>query len=144
MADWTVHASSTAVFGRVLLDARNHHYVIDGPERNGCPGEALTPVESFLSGVVACSVELIQVIARETDTPLDSVEATIEGTIDREHLVRDDITVFSSVAIAVTLRGALTDDDGARLVAAFQARCPLYGTVRAATPDVSVVHTVAP
>jgi hypothetical protein len=43
-------ARSTDVFGRVLCDAREQHFVIDGPVWNGCPGEELTPGEAFLAG----------------------------------------------------------------------------------------------
>jgi uncharacterized OsmC-like protein len=142
MADYAVHATTTAVFGRVLVNARHHHLVVDGPVANGCPGEAITPVEAFLGAVAACAVERVQVAAQETDTPLDEVDATIEGTIDRAQALRDDLTIFSSVVLRITMRGALDDAAAGRLVAMFQARCPLYGTVRAATPDVTVTHEV--
>ncbi len=64
MAKYDVQALSTDIFGRVLCSARNHHFVVDGPVQNGCPGEAITPAEMFLGGVAACGVELMQVIAR--------------------------------------------------------------------------------
>ena len=121
MADYSVHAASTATFGRVLLDARDQHLVIDGPVANGCPGEALTPAETFLGGVAACAVELVQVIARDTGVTVDSVEAEIGGTIDRAHAIRDDVTIFSSVALHFTIRG-VGDEDAARLVTTFKGR----------------------
>ena len=65
MAQYEVQARSTETFGRGLCSARNHHFVVDGPVQNGCPGEAITPAELFLAGVAACGVELVQVIARE-------------------------------------------------------------------------------
>ena len=40
---YATEAQSTDTFGRVLCTARNHHFVIDGPVQNGCPGEAVTP-----------------------------------------------------------------------------------------------------
>ena len=49
--EYSVHAASTDTFGRVLATARNHHFVVDGPVNNGCPGEAVTPAELFLAGV---------------------------------------------------------------------------------------------
>src|SRR5688572_15704183 len=67
--EYDVHARSTATFGRVLCSARTHHFIIDGPVANGCPGEALTPPESFLSWVAACAVELVQVVARAQSVP---------------------------------------------------------------------------
>ena len=81
--EYTVRAQSTDTFGRVLCSARNHHFIVDGPAQNGCPGEAITPVEQFLSAVAACGVELVQVIAKEQGIDPPSVHVTIEGMIDR-------------------------------------------------------------
>src|SRR5205807_3506430 len=62
--EYAAQAASTDTFGRVLCSARNHHFVVDGPVQNGCPGEAINPAELFLSGVAACGVELVQVLAK--------------------------------------------------------------------------------
>ena len=119
--DYLVRAVSTATFGRVLLSSRSHHVVVDGPVRNGCPGEALTPVELFLGSVASCAAELVQVIARETGVALAGVAAEMTGTVDRAHGVRSDVTVFRSAALRFTLRG-VGDEDAAVLVEAFKAR----------------------
>lgn len=132
----TVHAATTDVFGRVLLNARQHHFVIDGPVQNNCPGEALTPAESFLAGVAACGVELVQVIAREDGVAIGTVNATIYAKLDRDNPVRADLTVFNQVKITFRVTGT-THDTATALVEKFSRRCPLYGTVAAACPDVS-------
>lgn len=114
-------ARSTDVFGRVLCRARHHHFVIDGPVTNGCPGEALTPPEAFLAAVAACGVELVHVIARDTGEAAGGVSVEIEGTIDRSRQPREDVTVFTSVRMDFTLAG--TDDAAAaRLVEGFKRR----------------------
>jgi uncharacterized OsmC-like protein len=119
--DTLVRAATTGTFGRVLLSAGTNHLVVDGPTRNGCPGEAITPAELFLGGVASCAAELVEVIARADGLPLASVEAEIAGVIDREHAIRSDVTIFSSVDLRFTLRG-VDDEQGARLVRAFQDR----------------------
>jgi hypothetical protein len=81
--EYEAKAASTDTFGRVLCSTRNHHFVVDGPVQNGCPGEAINPAELFLSGVAACGVELVQVLAKLQDVPLHSIAADIRGTIDR-------------------------------------------------------------
>src|SRR5947209_16195578 len=68
---YQTRARSTDTFGRVLVSARDQHHIVDGPVQNGCPGEAITPAEMFLSGVAACGVELIQVLAKQQNVPLD-------------------------------------------------------------------------
>ena len=111
--EYEVRAKSTDVFGRVLCSAREHHFIVDGPVQNGCPGEELTPPEVFLSGVASCGVELLHVIARAEDIPLARVSATIHGTVDRGNQPRGDVTVFNSVRLRFTLGGT----DAARAAA---------------------------
>src|SRR3954469_9043534 len=96
---YVVQAGSTGTFGRVLLSARTQHLVVDGPSQNGCPGEAVTPAELFLGGVASCAAELVQVVARGNGSSLTRVTAEIAGTVDRAHVHRDDVTVFSAVAL---------------------------------------------
>lgn len=111
--DYEVRATSTATFGRVLCSARRHHFVVDGPVKNGCPGEALTPPELFLAGVASCGVELLHVIARDDGLPLESVDVRIAAAIDPEAQPREDATLFTAVHLRFTLRGT----DGASAAA---------------------------
>jgi uncharacterized OsmC-like protein len=115
------NARSTDTFGRVLVSARDQHLIADGPVANGCPGEAITPAELFLSGVAACGVELIQVLAKQLDVPLRSVGAAIEATQDPSAPVRPDLNLFNSVHIALEL-GGVTEAQGSDLVARFKRR----------------------
>src|SRR5919197_1200536 len=103
---YAVRARSTDTFGRVLCSARDQHLISDGPPQNGCPGEAIGPAELFLSGVAACAVELVQVLAREQDLPLKGVRASIEGnTGDPSAAARPDVSLFSPVRLRFELAG---------------------------------------
>jgi uncharacterized OsmC-like protein len=118
---YQTNARSTETFGRVLVNARDQHLVVDGPVQNGCPGEAPTPAELFLSGVAACGVELIQVLAKQLDVPLRSVHAAIEATQNPSAPVRPDVNLFNTVRINLELSG-VTPEQGADLVARFKRR----------------------
>ena len=118
---YQVAARSTDVFGRVLCSARQHHFVIDGPVQNGCPGEELTPAEAFLAGIAACAVELIHVFAREEELPLRTVQAGIEGDLDRDNPARPDVTVFNRVNLRIRLEG-VDGGQAERLVERFKGR----------------------
>jgi uncharacterized OsmC-like protein len=119
--EYDVAARSTDVFGRVLCSARDHQYIIDGPVQNGCPGEEVTPVEAFLSAVAACGVELIHVIAKTENRPLERVAVKIHGWSDRAKQTRTDVTTLNGVALDFTLWG--TDDaNAAALVESFKRR----------------------
>jgi len=102
--NYEVDARSTDVFGRVLCHARDHHFIVDGPVQNGCPGEELTPPEVFLSGVAACGVELVQVIAREQDKKVGSVHLVVRGIVDRGNQARTDVTVLNALHLDFEFR----------------------------------------
>ena len=121
LREYEVHAQSTDTFGRVLCGCRNHHFVADGPVQNGCPGEAVTPAELFLSGVAACGVELLQVLARDRALPLQSARVSITGVMDRARPVRPDVALFNSVRLKFQLAG-VTREQGTELVEAFKGR----------------------
>jgi len=118
---YEVHARSTDVFGRVLCDARDQHFVVDGPVQNGCPGEAVTPAELFLSGVASCGVELLSVLAQGQQVPLRAARVAIQGINDPMHPVRPDVNLFNSVHLTFTLSG-VSEEQGQMLVAAFKQR----------------------
>ena len=119
--EYAVDARSTATFGRVLCSARTHHFIVDGPVANGCPGEELTPPEAFLAGVASCGVELVQVIARETNAEIGPVSVSLHGTLDRSRQARTDVTLFNSVRLDFTVHG--TDGStAAALVEGFRRR----------------------
>src|SRR5919198_3864923 len=100
---YQTRARSTDTFGRVLVSARDQHIIVDGPRQNGCPGEAITPAELFLSGVAACGVELIQVLAKQQNVPLRSVSAEIQALQNPAAPVRPDLNLFNSVSISIEL-----------------------------------------
>src|ERR1044071_8444138 len=102
---YEVGASSSGVFGRVLCRSRNHHFVVDGPEQNGCPGEEITPAELFLAGVAACGVELIHVLAKSANISLRAVDVRIHGSIDRSKPVRSEVSLFNSVRLQFQMEG---------------------------------------
>ncbi|MBV9582387.1 MAG: OsmC family protein [Chloroflexi bacterium] len=118
---YQTRAQSTETFGRVLVSARDQHLIADGPVQNGCPGEAIGPGELFLSGVAACGVELIQVLARQDGVPLRSISASIEARQDRSAPVRPDVSLFNSVHVHFEL-GGVSEAQGQDLVNRFKAR----------------------
>ena len=119
--EYRVDARSTDVFGRVLCSARDHHFVVDGPVQNGCPGEELTPPELFLASVAACGVELVTVIAREQGKTVGAVQLGVYGKLDRSAQKRTDLTVFNTVSFDFHVSG--TDGaTAAQLVEAFRRR----------------------
>ena len=118
---YNASAQSTDTFGRVLCSVRDHHFVVDGPVQNGAPGEEVTPGELFLAAVATCGVELVQLIAREQNAPLQGLSVAISGVIDRANPVRPDVNIFNSVRLEFVLRG-VTEEQGVQLIESFKRR----------------------
>ena len=137
LREYRASARSTDVLGRVLCDAREQHFVIDGPVWNGCPGEALTPGEAFLAGVAACGVELAEVIARDDGIELGRVAVEVQGVVDRQRPVREDLTVFNRVWMRFDVEGT-SQERAESLIERVGRRCPLYGSVAASAGEFEV------
>ena len=116
---YSARAASTDVFGRVMCQVRDHHFVIDGPKHNGCPGEEVTPAEMFLTAVASCGVELVQVLAKDAAIPLQGIEVAIHGSIDRSRPVRPDVTLFNAVQLHFQVKG-VTDHGARQLIETFR------------------------
>ena len=140
---YEVQAETTSVFGRVSCAVRQHNLVVDGPIQNGCPGEAPTPGELFLTAAAACGAEVLQVLARDAQVPLEHVAVNVRGSIDRDRQPRTDVTVFTSVEITLRLRGP-NPAQAEELVSGFQRRCPVYGSLAVASGHVEVHHETEP
>jgi uncharacterized OsmC-like protein len=121
LREYDVSARSTDTFGRVLCSTRDHHFIVDGPVQNGCPGEEVTPVELFLSSVAACGVELIHVIARDQNVPLQRVRVNIYGAVDRAKQTRSDVTTLNTMRLDFALSG-VDSAQAAALVEGFKRR----------------------
>jgi putative redox protein len=140
---YDVRAETTSTFGRVQATVRQHRLTVDGPVQNGCPGEAPTPGELFLAAAASCGAEVLQVLARDGGVPLERVEVAVRGSIDREQQPRDDVTVFTDVDLHLRLVGP-SAEQAAALVAGFQRRCPVYGSLAVASARVTVRHETEP
>ena len=119
--EYAAQASSTDTFGRVMCTARNHYFVVDGPVQNRCPGEAITPSELFLSGVAACGVELVQVLAKAQAIPLGGIAVDIHGTFDPSRPVRPDVSLFNTVRLRFRMKG-VSEPQARQLLEAFKGR----------------------
>jgi uncharacterized OsmC-like protein len=119
--DYDISARSTRTFGRVMCSARNHHWIVDGPVQNGCPGEEMTPPEVFLAGMAACGVELVQVIAKGENKRIGTVDVKVHATVDRGNQPRPNVTTFNRVQLDFVVSG--TDGEtAAALVEGFKRR----------------------
>ena len=65
--------------------------------------------------------ELVQVLAKSAGIPLEGIDVTIQGLMDRSRPVRPDVSLFNSVSLRFRMKG-VTDDDAKQLVEKFKGR----------------------
>jgi uncharacterized OsmC-like protein len=75
----------------------------------------------FLAGVATCGVELVQVIAKDQNVPMQAVSATIEALQDRSQPPRPDVSLFNQVRLEFHLKG-VNQEQGTQLIDSFKRR----------------------
>ena len=130
---------STGTYGRAICNSRHHHFVADDVTVN----EEVTAGEYFLAGITACAVNLIGRVAKEDmEVSFERLEVKIKGTYDRDKQT-NGMTLFQTVTMQFEFNG-INEHQAHELVAIYQKRCPLYGTVAMATPEVKIEVSVQP
>ncbi|MEN8218943.1 MAG: OsmC family protein [Pseudomonadota bacterium] len=134
MTKRTFHARtySSGIPGRAICNSRHHHFIAEDVGY-----DEVTAGEYFMTGLTACAVNLLERVAKEINLPLKHLEVQAEGTYLRDHQKEGDVTLFQTVRMKFELTG-VSDDEANELVATYKRRCPLYGTVATATPDVQI------
>lgn len=134
---FTARSYSCGKPGRAICNSRNHHFIADE-----FGGDEISAGEYFLSGLTACAVNMLERVAKEIDAPLISIDVQADGTY-RRNQGTESRTLFDTVEIRFQFFG-ISDDEAELLVATYHKRCPLYGTVAAATPKTKTTIVVKP
>jgi uncharacterized OsmC-like protein len=95
-----VRSASTSTPGRAINRVRDRQLLIDEPTHLGGPGVEFTPADSFLAGVSACGVLLVQGRARDTGFRLDQIEVNLEAVRQKS-----DTSVFQRIEMTFVLTG---------------------------------------
>ena len=111
---------SSGTSGRCITSARTNHFVVDDADYSGGPNEAITAAESFLSGITACAVLMLERLAREGDIPLKRSDVSIEATRDRE-ADHQRYSVYDRVRMRLELTGP-SEAQARELVEAYERR----------------------
>lgn len=135
MATVSVTSSLSNQMGRAIVEARQHHFIIDSPLPLGGPNEELNPLDILLAALATCGTFVIETAAREMKIPLKSVNVNAEGDFDPRGVkgepgINPRITEFR---VKVDLDGTTADQTDA-LIEQFKARCPVYTTLSRAAP----------
>jgi uncharacterized OsmC-like protein len=120
-----VRSQTTDLPGRTLNHARTNHWVIDSPSG---PNESTTTGESFMSGIAACGVSLVEMHAKEKKLPFGTLAVTVDA-IRTEESWPD----FEKIDVHFEFSG-ISSEQADYYVGVWKQNCPLYRAVAKSTP----------
>jgi uncharacterized OsmC-like protein len=129
---YSTRSKTTDTLGRTLNSARTNHWIIDSPSG---PGEAVSTGESFMAGIAACGVSLVEHHAARNNLPFGTLQVDIEGARTDESWPD-----FAWIKVHFTYTG-IDADLAASLTEVWKENCPLYRAVAKST-TVTVTHEV--
>jgi uncharacterized OsmC-like protein len=122
---YVARSRTTDVPGRTINQARTNHWVIDSPSG---PNEAVTTGESFVAGIAACGVSLIELHAQRKGLPFGTLAVDIDGV--RTEASWPD---FERIDAHFTFTG-IDRAQAEEYVGVWKENCPLYRAVVKSVP----------
>ncbi len=128
------HSKVTSFFG--LGEEQNHRtafdFDADHPEIFASEDKGATPVEFVLVGLASCLTAGIAAVAQNRGIQLNSVKATLEGSMDIQGILGIDSDVrngFGDIKVHYDIDADATPDEIKALVAQSQKRSAVYDAI---------------
>jgi uncharacterized OsmC-like protein len=122
---------------RIYARTRNHTIQMDVRKERGGDDAGPTPPECLAMSLGGCVMNIVRLMAREKQIPLDDINVTISGDIDPSRafgLDGNSRAGFSALSMTIELRPALSGAAGERFRQELFGRCPLCDTIGNPTP----------
>ena len=104
----------------------------DHPEVFASEDHGATPVEIVLVGLASCLTAGVAAVAQHREIQLNSVSATVEGSMDIQGILGVDPEVrngFSDIKVTYNVDADASDDDVKAIVAQSQKRSAVYDVI---------------
>jgi uncharacterized OsmC-like protein len=121
-----------------------HQFDVDHPEVFASEDHGPTPVEMVLVGLAGCLTAGIGAVAQMRDIQLNSVTATLEGSMDIQGILGMDGDIrngFDGVKVTFEIDADASEDDIRAIVAQSQKRSAVYDIITNPTNVVVEVNS---
>jgi uncharacterized OsmC-like protein len=136
-----ISASNTGTMRTEIDTGEFGTFVTDEPVAHGGTGGGPSPLQAVLGALCGCESVTFNRTAAEHDLAYDALDFEAEFTIDirgrqgtrgvRQH--------FQTVRVQATVTTTASADDLAEVIAATEARCPVYNLIKDAGVNLEVV-----
>ena len=133
----SVRVSATGGTARVIASFRGRHMVVDAPAYAGGPGEAVIPPELLLSAVGSCALGMFDLICVRDDIPMRGCAVDVRFTFSSQTQEEHGVTVYDKIALSFVFEG-ISPDQAGTLVNIYHANCPIYGSIKVASREVTI------
>jgi uncharacterized OsmC-like protein len=131
---------------RTLSRSRDVYSIIDEPPERGGTNLGLTPTETLMSGLMACTNVITNKIAHAKGVAMGEMKIALETDFDRRGVgLMEEVEVpFAEVRMSVEVETDATEEQLAEIRADLQKFCPLAKVIRAAGTPIIETWTAVP
>jgi uncharacterized OsmC-like protein len=129
LATATVTTQLLNIPGRTIVNAKDHHLVVDSPLYLGGPNEEVNPIDLLLSALVSHGLFVCEKIAHQMHIPLDDLKISARGDFDPRGALAEGIDAgLHTLKIHMAISGP-TENQAEELIQVYKTRCPIYVTL---------------
>jgi len=129
-----MHVSGKSKGMKTLVNAGGHDVIVDEAPQMGGNNEGPNPLQYMLTALAGCSNVVAHAVAKEMDFDLQDLSIDVSGEFDPRGFMGDpDVrTYFKTVTLNVDVKTTESEERLEELKKQVEARCPVYGTFKAA------------
>lgn len=128
-----------------VVKAGKHEIIVDEAPQMGGNNEGPNPLQYMLSALVGCGNVVAHLVAKEMNFDLQELSFEATGEFDPRGFMGDPNvrTYFETVTVNVKVETTESEERLQKLKEQVEARCPVYGTFRAANVELKGAWTKA-
>lgn len=129
LATATVTTQRLGLSGRTIVNAKDHHLVVDSPLYLGGPNEEINPMDLLLSALISHGIFLFEKIAQQMHIPLDDLRITAKSDFDPRGVLGEAVDAgLRTLKLQIVMSGP-DEIQAKQLAEAYTSRCPIYVTL---------------
>lgn len=128
-----------------IVKAGKHEVIVDEAPQMGGKNEGPNPLQYMLSALVGCGNVVAHLVAKEMEFDLQGLTFEASGEFDPRGFMGDPNvrTYFETVTVNVKVKTSESEERIKELQEKVEARCPVYGTFKAANIEMKGAWTKA-